>query len=154
MIQPLIQSTVKAVSGRGHPTDRRGNGVCQLTKYIRVLIADDSHEMQQGLTTFIEFVEDFELVGVASTGREAISLCASARPDVVLMDLIMPEMDGLTAIHLLQKEHPDVRVIALTSYPQGFIASLIPEKVFEYLTKDVPADKLADTIRRAAAHSI
>jgi len=128
--------------------------MCDSTKHIRVLIADDSHEMRQGLTTFIEFVEDFELVGVASTGREAVRLCASAHPDVVLMDLIMPEMDGPTAIHLLHREHPEVRVIALTSYPQEFIASVIREKVFEYLTKDVPADKLADTIRRAAAHPI
>ncbi|NLT74690.1 MAG: response regulator transcription factor, partial [Chloroflexi bacterium] len=86
---------------------------------IRVLIADDHAMVRSGLRLFLLAMPDVDLVGEASNGREAVALCADLAPDVVLMDLVMPEMDGIDAIRLLREQQPDIRVLALSSFQEG-----------------------------------
>ena len=82
---------------------------------IRVLIVDDHAMVRQGIATFIELQDDVELVGEAANGHEAITRVEELKPDVVLMDLVMPEMDGVTATREIKVRYPDVKVLVLTS---------------------------------------
>ena len=83
---------------------------------IRVLLADDQTLIRQGLRTLLELEADMRVVGSASNGREALDLIQRVRPDVVLMDVRMPEMDGVAATRALAEHHPDVAVIILTTF--------------------------------------
>src|SRR5258708_37636704 len=85
---------------------------------IRVLIADDHPIVREGLRMTLQVFDDLTLVGEAANGAEAIRLCVEVQPDVILMDLLMPVMKGITAIQKLRESHPQVQVIALTSFDQ------------------------------------
>src|SRR5258708_6618999 len=87
----------------------------RVTERIRVMIVDDHLMVRRGLATFLGAAPDLELVGEAATGVEAVRLCAQIRPDVVLMDLKLPELDGIKATRAIREANPDVRVIAVTS---------------------------------------
>src|SRR5262245_13976906 len=86
---------------------------------IRVLIVDDHPAVRRGLAAFLLAFDDLELAGEAPGGRAALDLCERTRPDVVLMDLVMPEMDGATATRAIRQAHPSTQVIALTSFHEG-----------------------------------
>jgi NarL family two-component system response regulator LiaR len=119
---------------------------------IRVLIADDHAMVRSGLAAFLMANEDLELVGEASNGVEAVRTCAKVRPDVVLMDLVMPGMDGATAIREIHAAQPEVQVIALTSFPEeDLVQRALESGAISYLLKNVSADELAEAIRRAKA---
>ncbi len=118
---------------------------------IRVLIADDHAMVRSGLAGFLLASDDLELVGEASNGSEAVRACAETRPDVVLMDLMMPGMDGATAIRVIHEAYPDIRVIALTSFPeQDLVQRALGAGAISYLLKNVGADELAVAIRGAS----
>ena len=85
---------------------------------IRVMVVDDHAVVRGGLTTFLLAYDDLELVGEAANGLEALTVAERCQPDVVLMDLMMPEMDGATATRLLREKHPNIQVIALTSFKE------------------------------------
>jgi NarL family two-component system response regulator LiaR len=122
------------------------------TTAIRVLIADDHAMVRSGLAAFLMANEDLELVGEASNGVEAVRTCAKVRPDVVLMDLVMPGMDGATAIREIHAAQPEVQVIALTSFPEeDLVQRALESGAISYLLKNVSADELAEAIRRAKA---
>ena len=117
---------------------------------IRVLIVDDHAMVRQGIATFIELQDDVELVGEAANGREAIARVEECKPDVVLMDLVMPEMDGVTATREIKVRYPDVKVLVLTSFVND--AQLTPALqagASGYLLKDIAADDLMKAIRAA-----
>ena len=119
---------------------------------IRVMLVDDHAMVRRGLATFLMVFDDFNLVGEAESGRSAIQLCAKVLPDVVLMDMAMPEMDGVTTTRLIHQQFPQVRVIALTSFKEGkLIKDALEAGAIGYLLKDVSAEELARAIR--AAHS-
>ncbi len=119
---------------------------------IRVLIVDDHAVVRSGLGTFLQAFDDFELLGVAGDGAEAVRVCAENSPDVVLMDLLMPEMDGITATRAIRERHPNVRVIALTSFQdQEKVQAALETGAIGYLLKNVSADELAQAIRLARA---
>ncbi|MCI0398655.1 MAG: response regulator transcription factor [Chloroflexi bacterium] len=119
---------------------------------IRVLLVDDHTMVRRGLATFLMVFDDLELAGEAANGDEAIELCARLLPDVVLMDMVMPDMDGATVTRLIRQRFPTVRVIALTSYKEeGLVQSALQAGAIGYLLKDVSADELAQAIR--AAHT-
>jgi NarL family two-component system response regulator LiaR len=123
-----------------------------VTEKIRVLIADDHRVVRSGLSTFLKVSPDLELVGQASNGRDAVQFCAAERPDVVLMDLVMPEMDGVAATRAIKQQHPDVQVIALTSFKEDeMVKNVLQAGAIGYLLKDVGADELARAIRSAKA---
>jgi two-component system, NarL family, response regulator LiaR len=121
-------------------------------KIIRIIIADDHAVVRNGLSSFITAFDDFELVGEAKNGEQAVSLCEQYRPDVVLMDLMMPVMDGATATRLIRQKYPRVQVIALTSFKEREqVQSAIQAGAIGYLLKDISADELARAIRQAHA---
>jgi len=119
---------------------------------IRVMLVDDHAMVRRGLATFLMVFDDLTLTGEAESGAAAIQLCAQALPDVILMDMVMPEMDGATATRLIRQRYPQVQVIALTSFKEGkLIKNALEAGAISYLLKDVSADELAQAIR--AAHS-
>jgi NarL family two-component system response regulator LiaR len=119
---------------------------------IRVLIVDDHPMVRRGLATFLKVFDDLELAGEAAGGQEAVQLCAQVRPDVVLMDMVMPDMDGATATRIIRKQSESIQVIALTSFKEEILVqSALQAGAIGYLLKDVSADELAGAIRAAHA---
>jgi NarL family two-component system response regulator LiaR len=117
---------------------------------IRVLLVDDHAVVRSGLSAFLLAYEDLQLAGEASSGVEAIRLTEELRPDVVLMDLVMPEMDGVTAIPIIRQRFPQTQVIALTSFrEENLVRKALQGGAIGYLTKTVSADELAEAIRKA-----
>ena len=120
------------------------------SKLIRILLVDDHLMVRRGLAAFIQIFDDLELVGEAANGHEALQRCATTHPDVVLMDLVMPEMDGIVATRLIRQQFPTIQVIALTSFKENaLVQSALQAGVISYLLKDVSAEKLADAIYAA-----
>jgi NarL family two-component system response regulator LiaR len=119
---------------------------------IRVLVVDDHAVVRSGLTAFLKVFADLELAGEAASGKDAIHLCAELRPDVVLMDLMMPDMDGATASGVIRQQCPHVQVIALTSFREHeLVQAALQAGAIGYLLKNVTADELADAVRAAYA---
>ncbi len=117
---------------------------------IRIVIVDDHAMLRRGLQVFLMSYADLELVGEAGNGKEGLAVCAEKRPDIVLMDLLMPIMDGITATRLIRQDFPDIQVIALTSFgEEGLIRDVIEAGAISYLFKKILADDLADAIRAA-----
>ena len=119
---------------------------------IRVLLVDDHTMVRRGLAIFLQVSDDLELAGEAANGDEAVALCARLLPDVVLMDMVMPGVDGATATRRIRERFPTVQIIALTSYKEEeLIQSALEAGAIGYLLKDVSADELANAIRAAHA---
>jgi NarL family two-component system response regulator LiaR len=119
---------------------------------IRVMLVDDHAVVRSGLGAFLLVFDDLELVGEAGDGEEAVRLCDQLGPDVVLMDLVMPGMDGATATRLIRERCPQVQVIALTSFKeQELVQEVLEAGAIGYLLKNVSAEELADAIRAARA---
>lgn len=117
---------------------------------IRVMLVDDHAVVRSGLAAFLMAHDDLELVGEAGGGEEALRVCAQVRPDVVLMDLVMPGMDGAATTHKIKEAHPHVQVIALTSFPEeNLVRPVLQAGAIGYLLKNVGANELANAIRAA-----
>jgi NarL family two-component system response regulator LiaR len=122
------------------------------TNTIRVLIVDDHALVRAGLKFFLIAFDDFELVGEASNGEEAIQVCCRLEPDVVLMDLAMPGMGGAAATRSIRHQCPQVRVIALTNFQDvEMVQEALQAGAIGYLLKNVTADELATAVRAAHA---
>ncbi|GAB3191218.1 response regulator transcription factor [Geodermatophilus arenarius] len=118
---------------------------------IRVLVVDDHPVVRGGLVGWLTAQPDLDVVGEAGDGQEALAQVAATRPDVVLMDLRMPRMDGVTAIERLAVTHPGVRVLVLTTYDtDADIVRAVAAGATGYLLKDAPLPQLADAVRAAA----
>ena len=121
-------------------------------KKIRILIADDHKLMRMGLRSLMVGNDDLVCVGEAENGEEAVKLARELRPDVILMDLMMPTLSGAGATRLIHQELPDVRIIILTSYGTSKeMADAISAGASGALTKDVDTSELTNTIRKVAA---
>jgi NarL family two-component system response regulator LiaR len=108
--------------------------------------------VRRGLSTILRIKPDLELVAEASNGREALALCEEMQPDVVLMDLLMPEMDGAEATQVIRQKWPEVQVIALTSFQEkDLVRQALEAGAISYLLKNVSAEDLAAAIREAHA---
>ena len=119
---------------------------------IRVMIVDDHDMVRRGLATFLMVCPDLELVGEASNGEEALDLCEQARPDVILMDLVMPKMGGTAATRVIRERWPQVQVIALTSFQEKkLVQEALQAGAIGYLLKNVSVDDLGEAIRAAYA---
>ena len=119
---------------------------------IRVMLVDDHTMVRRGLATFLKAFDDLELAGEAEGGEAAIRLCAEVLPDVILMDMAMPDMDGAAATRAIRQQFPHVQVIALTSFKEGdLVKNALEAGAIGYLLKDVSADELAGAIRSAHA---
>jgi NarL family two-component system response regulator LiaR len=122
------------------------------TSEIRVMIVDDHRVVRSGLKTLLLTFDDLKVVAEATGGEEAVRLCASAKPDVVLMDLVMPGMDGIAATKAIRERYPGTRVVALTSFgDQERVQAALKAGAIGYLLKDVSDLELVAAIRNAAA---
>jgi NarL family two-component system response regulator LiaR len=121
-------------------------------KPIRVMIVDDHAVVRSGLAAFLLAFDDLELVAEAGSGEQALRMCEAAHPDVVLMDLVMPGMDGAATTRALREKYPHLQVIALTSFKeQELVQTAMQAGAIGYLLKNVGVDELADAIRAAIA---
>ena len=119
-------------------------------KKIRVLVVDDHAIVRQGLRTFIDLQRDMEIVGEGTNGIEAVDLACRTKPDVILLDLVMPEMDGIQATPRILECSPDARVIILTSFSEeDKVLPAIRAGAQGYLLKDIAPDELVQAIRDA-----
>jgi two-component system, NarL family, response regulator LiaR len=117
---------------------------------IRVMLVDDHTMVRRGLAIFLKVFDDLELAGEADNGEAAIELCGQVLPDVILMDLMMPGMDGVAATRLIRQQFSTVKVVALTSFKeQELVQNALQAGAIGYLLKDVSADELARAIRAA-----
>ncbi|WP_272976353.1 response regulator [Deinococcus geothermalis] len=118
---------------------------------VRVLLVDDHAVVRQGLRLFLSLDSQIEVVGEAANGEEALAAAERLHPDVVIMDLMMPVMDGIQATRLLRRQHPDTEVIALTStLEEHKVNGAIDAGAMGYMLKDASSDTLADAIHAAA----
>ncbi|HZW03781.1 MAG TPA: response regulator transcription factor, partial [Anaerolineaceae bacterium] len=125
---------------------------CMAMEKISVLLVDDHNMVRIGLKAYFGTLPDIEVIGEAGTGAEAVRLVAELAPDVVLMDLLMPQMDGVEATRQIKKVSPATQVIVLTSYHEDeHIFPAIRAGALSYVLKDIDPDALADTVRRARA---
>jgi DNA-binding NarL/FixJ family response regulator len=122
---------------------------------ISILLADDHAVVRQGLKMFLGLDPDLEVIGEAQNGQEAIDMAREMRPDVVLMDLLMPVKDGITAIGEIRSEMPDVEVIALTSVLEdASVVGAVKAGAIGYLLKDTQSEELCRAIKAAAAGQV
>jgi len=122
------------------------------SKPIRVMLVDDHAMVRRGLTAFLKAFDELEVAGEAESGQAAIDLCTKLKPDVILMDMIMPDMDGPTATRTIRQQFPRVQIIALTSFnEEALVKSAMEAGAIGYLLKDVSADDLFKAI--CAAHA-
>jgi len=118
---------------------------------IRVMLVDDHNVVRSGLATFLKAYDDLELVGEARNGLEAVALCRQKKPDVILMDLMMPEMDGIAATRAILAETPEIKIIAITSFEdEQLVQGVLAAGAISYLLKNVTSDELAKAIRAAS----
>ncbi len=121
-------------------------------KTIKVMLVDDHNVVRSGLGALLSAYDDLELVAEASSGEDALPLCQEKSPDVVLMDLVMPGMDGATATEKILENCPDIKVLALTSFKEKeLVQGALRAGAMGYLLKNVSADELAKAIRSAYA---
>lgn len=122
------------------------------TKVIRVMLVDDHDVVRRGLAVVLKAFDDFVLAGEAADGEEAIRLCETAHPDVILMDLMMPEIDGVAATKAIRQAYPNVQVVALTSFKdERLVQAALQAGAIGYMLKNASIDELANTIRAAYA---
>jgi NarL family two-component system response regulator LiaR len=119
---------------------------------IRVMLVDDHNVVRSGLATFLKAFDDLELTGEARNGLEAIKLCRQKKPDVILMDLMMPEMDGIAATQAILADNPEIKIIAMTSFEdEQLVQGVLAAGAISYLLKNVTSDELAKAIRAAVS---
>ncbi|MDQ3913130.1 MAG: response regulator transcription factor, partial [Actinomycetota bacterium] len=119
------------------------------TGSARVLIVDDNHFIRHGFHRMLGLTPDLEVVGEASNGRKAVELCRSLRPDLVLMDVNMPEMDGLAATRAIKREHPEIAILMVTMYENpDYLLEALEAGAAGYVLKDAPTERLINAIHR------
>jgi two-component system, NarL family, response regulator LiaR len=115
---------------------------------IHVMLVDDHAVVRSGLATFLEMYDDFELVAQAADGEEALRLLERVQPDVILMDLMMPRMDGPTTTDKIRERYPQIQILVLTSFKENqLIEEALRAGAIGYLLKNVGAEELADAVR-------
>lgn len=124
-----------------------------MTEKIRVMIVDDHSVIRQGFSIFLQAFADLEAVGEAPNGAEAVRLAKIVEPDVILMDVMMPEMNGIEATRQIIKDRPQSRIIILTSFSDDrkLVKDALQAGAVSYLFKDTSIDELADAIRKTHA---
>ncbi len=116
---------------------------------IRVLLAEDQAMIREALTALLSFEDDIEVVAQVGRGDEVAKAAKDASPDVALLDIEMPGMDGLAAAAELRRQHPDIKIVILTTFGRpGYLRRAMESGVSGFIVKDSPADKLARTIRQ------
>jgi len=121
-------------------------------KPIKVMIVDDHPVVRDGLKNMLLVFDDLELIGEAENGSAALAFCKQNTPDVILMDILMPDMDGIVATRFIHEQYPQVKVIILTSYPEdNLIQKSLEAGAIGYMLKNAEIDTLAEAVRSAYA---
>ncbi|WP_449538510.1 response regulator [Ferdinandcohnia sp. Marseille-Q9671] len=116
---------------------------------IRILVADDHHVVRRGLVFFLKTQNELEIIGEAANGKEALELAKSLKPDLILMDLVMPEMDGIEATMLIKKELPKIKIMILTSFSDiDHVIPALEAGASGYQLKDIQPDELVTAIKK------
>ncbi|WP_308160715.1 MULTISPECIES: response regulator transcription factor [unclassified Bacillus (in: firmicutes)] len=116
---------------------------------IRVLIADDHHVVRRGLVFFLRTQKELEIIGEAANGKEAVDQAKLLKPDIILMDLVMPEMDGIQATKIIKKEQPDIKIMMLTSFSdQDHVIPALEAGASGFQLKDIQPDELVTSIKK------
>ena len=135
---------------RGEGTTMGMTGASEENGPIRVLLVDDHAVVRRGLRGFLELLKDFDVVGEAENGREGVAAADRLVPDVILMDLLMPEMGGLEAIAAIKQAHPEIEIVAVTSFiEEEKVTAALEAGASGYLLKDAEAEEVAQAIRAA-----
>jgi NarL family two-component system response regulator LiaR len=122
------------------------------TKMIKVMVVDDHPIVRDGLKSVLLVADDMELVGEAGSGRETMARCQESLPDVILMDVVMPGMDGLETTRAVLGQYPEVKIVVLTTFPEeDLVQEALESGAIGYLLKNTPADTVAEAIRSAYA---
>lgn len=126
-----------------------------MSELISVIIVDDHEIVRKGIRAYLESTSEFKVVAEAASGREALRLVTETVPDVVLMDLIMPDMDGIKTTREIKKISPRTQIVVLTSFHEDVhIFPALRAGAISYILKDVTMDELADTLHRAARREV
>ena len=121
-----------------------------LSETIKVMVVDDHTMVRRGIATFMKIIDDMELIGEASNGEDAIRLCGELMPDVILLDIVLPDQDGVTVTRVIRKRYPTIQIIGLSSFQdEMLILNMMEAGAVGYLLKDVSADELSQAIRGA-----
>jgi DNA-binding NarL/FixJ family response regulator len=116
---------------------------------IRVLIVDDHHVVRRGLVFFLRTQKDLEIIGEAANGKEAVEQSKLLKPDIILMDLMMPEMDGIQATKIIKQEQPDIKIMMLTSFSdQDHVIPALEAGASGFQLKDIQPDELVTSIKK------
>ncbi|MCG3088334.1 response regulator [Sporosarcina cyprini] len=116
---------------------------------IRILVVDDHHVVRKGLVFFFRTQPDLEIVGEAANGKEAVELANSLKPDLILMDLVMPEMDGIEATKRIKQQHPDMKIMMLTSFSdQDHVLPALEAGASGFQLKDIQPDELVTSLKK------
>jgi DNA-binding NarL/FixJ family response regulator len=116
---------------------------------IRIMIADDHHVVRRGLAFFLKTQRDIEIIGEAGNGKEAVELARKLKPDLILMDLVMPEMDGIEATKIIKTEMPEMKIMMLTSFSdQDHVIPALEAGASGYQLKDIEPDELIHCIKK------
>lgn len=116
---------------------------------IRILVADDHHVVRRGLVFFLRTQKDLEIIGEAANGKEAVDLAQSLKPDLILMDLVMPEMNGIEATRIIKKTQPEINIMMLTSFSdQDHVIPALEAGASGFQLKDIQPDELVTSIRK------
>jgi two-component system, NarL family, response regulator LiaR len=127
-------------------------GFMNSSSSIQVLLVDDHNVVRSGLATFLRAYEDLALVGEAKNGNEAVNFCHQQQPDVILMDLMMPIMDGISATRAILADYPEIKIIAMTSFDEAnLVNEVLAAGAMSYLLKNITADELVRAIRDAVS---
>lgn len=120
------------------------------TKTIGIILIDDNRRVHQAITEMLSFFDDIELLAHGSNGREAVNLCDQYQPDLVLMDVVMPIMDGVEATRQIRKKNPHIKILALSSFQDhDTVRAMLESGAIGYVLKDSSVDDLENTIRTA-----
>src|SRR5882762_3958952 len=147
------------LSNRASATARSGpsslGGHVEENSRIRVLIVDDHAVVRMGLRAFFDMLDDIEVVGEASDGSEGVAMARRLKPDVVLMDLLMPNMDGVTAIGRIKAELPETEIVTMTSFiEEEQVTAALEAGASGYVLKDAEAEEVAAAVRAAFAGDV
>lgn len=151
----MLDSTVPSTTPTRSPRPIPNGGHVEENARIRVLIVDDHSVVRMGLRVFFDLQDDIEVVGEAADGSEGVAMARRLEPDVVLMDLLMPNMDGVTAIGRIKAERPETEIVTMTSFiEEDKVTAALEAGASGYVLKDAEAEEVASAVRAAFAGEV